>query len=49
MQNTMGQDCLFGLALMNTHNDIPASLDEIVHNFSIEHPRHMKVSNLIQD
>lgn len=49
MRSTMTQDRLTGLALMHIHRELSlhADVDEIVQSFATEHPRRMKLYNIL--
>ena len=49
LRNTMGQDRLNGLALMNSHREMNLVLDKLIDLFANLHPRRMRMVNILQD
>ena len=45
----MGADRLTGLALLHVHRDTMVDIEEIIDNFSVAHPRRMKLVNILED
>ena len=48
LRSSMGQDRLTGLALLHIH-DIPIDIDQVIEEFALLHPRHMKSTNILND
>ena len=49
MRSTISAEMLPGLALMNIHRDVDIDIEAIITNFSIRHPRCMKLTNILED
>ena len=43
----MGQERLTNLALIHTHKDVTINVSQIIISFAIEHPRRIKLKNIL--
>ena len=49
LRSAMGPERLTGLALLHIHKDIEISIQEVIHQFAIKHPRRMRLCNILSD
>ena len=49
LRSAMGPERLTGLALLHIHKDIEISIEEVIHQFAIKHPRRMRLCNILSD
>ena len=47
LRSTMAADRLTSLALMHIHKDIPINSEQLIEDFAIQHPRSLKVRNIL--
>ena len=47
LRSTMGLDRLTNLALIHTHKDVTINISQIIENLAIEHPRRIKLKNIL--
>lgn len=49
LRSSMSEERLNGLAMMHVHRDIPYLPDEVISEFSREHPRRLELANPLND